>query len=308
MDTPLDLEATSAGSPIRVGIVLPTVQYGSSREGIEIAAATAERLGWHRVWTTDHVLVDRGTGDRYGRVYEAITTLTWVAATHRRIGLATSVIVVPQRNAVVLAKELATLDALSNGRLSVGVGVGWNEIEYENLGEGERFHQRGAFLDETIRMWRRLWSGLQEPFEGRFHQFADFVFEPLPAQGAGMPIWVGGASNGALVRAGTLGNGYHATSTSPAELQARLAIVREAARAAGRPNPVASVRVGVRFDGATAKGAGYAMRGTPAQIVAEVRSFQAAGATELALFFGENDPERLVAVMERFDEEVLGAL
>src|SRR6185437_11725705 len=122
--------------------------------------------------------------------YEAVLTLAWVGARHPGLRLATSVIVVPQRDAVLLAKELATLDSLSGGRLLVGVGVGWNEKEFENLGLGERFHVRGAYLDETIRLWRHLWSGSAEPFHGRFHVIADFAFGPLPVQ-APLPIVVG---------------------------------------------------------------------------------------------------------------------
>jgi len=159
------------------GLVLPTMRAGASSEVIEAGAEAAERLGWTTVWTTDHVLVPHAAAGEYGRIYEAITTLAWVGARHPRLRLGTSVIVVPQRNAVVLAKELATLDALSEGRLLVGVGVGWNESEFANLGATERFSRQGAYLDETIRLWRHLWSGSSQPFEGALHQLHDFVYE-----------------------------------------------------------------------------------------------------------------------------------
>ena len=127
--------------------------------GIEAAAEVAERLGWSTVWTTDHVLVATTRAADYGRIYEAILTLAWVGARHPRLRLGTSVIVVPQRNAVVLAKELATLDSLSDGRVTAGVGVGWTEAEFANLGMADRFHVRGAYLDETIRLWRHCGRG-----------------------------------------------------------------------------------------------------------------------------------------------------
>ena len=114
------------------------------------------------------------------------------------------------RNAVVLAKELATLDSLVGGRLVAGVGVGWNEVEFGNVGAAEMFHQRGAYLDETILLWRHLWSGDPSPFQGRFHQFSDFRFGPLPAQGGALPIVVGGRSAAAMRRAGRVGDGFHA--------------------------------------------------------------------------------------------------
>jgi probable F420-dependent oxidoreductase len=211
---------------MKFGLILRNTGAGSSREAIEAGAETAERLGWETVWTTDHVLVPRAAAAEYGQTFEAIATLAWVGARHARLKLGTSVIVVPQRNAVLLAKELATLDVLSEGRLIVGVGVGWNEIEFANLGAADRFHRRGAYLDETIRLWRHLWSGSSEPFEGAFHSFHDFVFGPLPAQRERVPIIVGGSSPAALRRAGALGDGYHATRATPGALPPRQPVGR----------------------------------------------------------------------------------
>src|SRR5205085_2567357 len=145
---------------------------------------TASRLGWSSAWTTDHLLVPHAAAGDYGTIYDVIVTLGWVGGRHPDLRLGTSVIVVPMRNAVVLAKELATLDSLLGGRLVAGVGVGWNEVEFGNVGTAALFHRRGAYLDETIRLWRHLWSGATTPFEGEFHQFVDFVFGPLPAEGA----------------------------------------------------------------------------------------------------------------------------
>ena len=164
------------------GLCLPNFPAGASPEGIEAATEVAERLGMSAVWTTDHVLVPNGAAPDYGRIYEALLTLAWVGARHQRVRLATSVIVVPQRNAVLLAKELATLDSLSGGRVTAGVGIGWNEPEFANLGMADRFHVRGAYLEETVRLWRHLWSGSTDPFHGRFHTIDDFAFAPLPVQ------------------------------------------------------------------------------------------------------------------------------
>lgn len=283
------------------GICLPNFPDGASPEGIEAAAEVAERLGWSAVWTTDHVLVPREDADEYGRIYEAILTLAWVGARHRRIRLGTSVIVVPQRNAVLLAKELASLDSLSGGRVIAGVGVGWNPAEFANVAAEDRFHARGAYLDETIRLWRHLWSGSIEPFRGRFHVIEDFTFGPLPDQGATLPILVGGRAEPALRRAGALGDGYHSSATSPSQYAQRIPIVSAAAETAGRPMPWLSARVRVDFDGATT---GYAMRGSPEAIAAEVRAFADLGVSHLALWFGATDPAELVARAERFSLEV----
>jgi probable F420-dependent oxidoreductase len=284
------------------GLCLPNFPDGASPEGIDAAADAAERLGFSTVWTTDHVLVPRSAASDYGRIYEAILALAWVGARYPRIRLGTSVIVVPQRNAIVLAKELASLDSLSGGRVTAGVGVGWNEAEFANVGAGDRFHVRGAYLDETIRLWRHLWSGTTEPFEGRFHPLTDFVFGPAPVQGASLPILVGGRADGALRRAGALADGYHSSAASPAQYAERLPTIRAAAEAAGRPMPSLSARVRVEFD--TTAGEGYAMRGSPEQIAAEIGTWAGLGVTHLALWFGTTDADRVVALAERFDREV----
>jgi probable F420-dependent oxidoreductase len=283
------------------GICLPNMPDGSNPEGIDAAAAVAEKLGWSTVWTTDHVLVNRASAADYGRIFEAILTLAWVGARHTKIKLGTSVIVVPQRNAILLAKELATLDALSGGRVIAGVGVGWNEAEFANLGVADRFHVRGAYLDETINLWRHLWSGSTQPFKGRFHALDDFTFGPLPAQGAGLPIWVGGRSDAALRRAGGLADGYHSSAVGPDEYRPRAAKVSEAAKAAGR-TAAFSARVNVRLGEST--GSGYAMRGSPEAVAAEVRAFAELGVTHLALAFGQTSAEGVTAAAERFAREV----
>ena len=285
------------------GICLPNFPDGASPEGIDAAAEVAERLGWSTAWTTDHVLVPRDSTADYGRIYDAIMTLAWVGARHATIRLATSVIVVPQRNAVVLAKELATLDSLTDGRVVAGVGVGWNRTEFANLGMADRFHVRGAYLDETIRLWRHLWSGSSEPFHGQFHDIEDFVFGPLPEQGAELPIVVGGRAEPALKRAGTLGDGYHASVSSPEQFGERVPIVRDAAAAAGRDTPWFSARARVEFGAAASTS--YAMRGTPEDIATEIRAFADVGVTHLALWFGTTEPAELVARAERFGREVV---
>jgi probable F420-dependent oxidoreductase len=285
------------------GLVLPTLRAGASREVIEAGAEVAQRLGWTTVWTTDHVLVPRAAAREYGRIYEAITTLAWVGARHPALLLGTSVIVVPQRSAVVLAKELATLDSLSDGRLLVGVGVGWNEAEYGNLGVADRFSRRGAYLDETIGLWRHLWSGSHGPFEGTFHDLHDFTFEPLPVQRARLPILVGGGSDGALRRAGSLGDGYHSSDTSPAAYGLRIPAIRAAAEASKRAMPRLSARINVRSGPLV--GGEYSLSGRASAMVEEVRAFASIGVEHLALGFEPREPDAFVAAVERFDRDVV---
>src|SRR5947207_75087 len=235
------------------------------------AVELAEEHGFTDVWVTDHILIDHAGADDYGRIYEAVTTLAWIAGLSSKVRLGASVIVVPMRNAVVVAKQLATLDALSDGRLIAGFGVGWNAAEFANLGLAERFHERGAYTEEAIALCRHLWSGSREPFRGRFHSFEDFFFQPLPAQGIDVPIWLGGRDERALRRAGRLADAYHASAASPAALAGRIPVVREAAEAASRPMPRLSGRARVELDAGAESF--YTMHGSPAEVASDIRAF-----------------------------------
>ncbi len=288
------------------GLVLPSFTSEATAEGIEAGAEIADHLGWSTVWATDHVLVHESDRD-YSCIYEPLTTLAYVAAKHPRLKIGTSVVNVPLRNAVVLGKALASLDALTRGRLRVGVGRGDQDDvpEFESLGVGALYHRRGAFLDETIRMGRHLWSGSTEPFEGQFFHLRDFGFGPLPFQGAGLPILVGGRSSAAYRRAGTLADGFHATRRSPAEMAEVIPLIRAAAVAAGRPMPRVSVRTRVRL-GST--GSGYALGPTAEAIHAHLEAYAAAGVEHVAFLFDATSPEDVRDSAKRLASEVLADL
>jgi probable F420-dependent oxidoreductase len=285
------------------GLALPNLGAGASPEGLIAAVDAAEAHGFTDVWTTDHLLIDRANADDYGRLFEAVTTLAFLAGHSRAIRLGTSVIVAPMRNAVVMAKELATLDALSAGRLIAGFGVGWNAKEFGNVGAADRFHERGAYLEETIAVCRHLWSGSKEPFHGRFHHFEDFVFEPLPAQGAALQIWLGARDERALRRVGRLADGYHASATSPAKYAPRIPIIRAAAEAAGRPMPRLSARA--RLELGSGPESFYTIHGSARDAAAELRAFARLGVDHLVLAFPPRDPDGIRRAVDRFTSEVV---
>lgn len=288
------------------GVCVPNYRPGAAREGMLAASETAERLGWSSIWTTDHVLPDRGErASEYEHLYEALSTLAWLGGQTSTVRLGLSVLVVPMRNPVVLAKELATIDALTDGRLVVGVGIGWNREEFENVGIGKRFAHRGAFLEDTVAMWRYLWGGSQGPYKGRFDSFGEIGFSPLPVQGQQLPIWIGAAADVAVARAGRIAEGYQSSRAGPDEMRHRAGIIAAAAEAAGRPMPVLSSRVSVHFDGADSPG--YVLRGTTADMLDQVRAFRDAGVTQLSLDFWKTRPDEIVADMERFDREIIAA-
>ena len=286
-------------------LILPAKRHGANPEAILATTLTAERLGWRTVMSDDHVLVPSEGGGAYETIFEVITMLAWLGGQTTRIRLAPSVIVVPQRNAVVVAKELASIDALTGGRVTAGVGIGWNRREYETLGMADRFPVRGAYLDETIALWRHLWSGSPEPFEGRFHQVRDSVMSPLPPQGAELPILVGGRSDHGVRRAGRLGDGYHLSQNGPGGMLARLPLLRDAAAAAGRPVPPISARVQIYFGDPPPGHTPAAIHGTPDDIRRTIDEWETIGLDELAIDIDETDADRGVRKLERLHQEVL---
>jgi probable F420-dependent oxidoreductase len=295
------------GNDIAFGICIPNFRAGTGPETMLAATQTAERLGWHSALTTDHILADSAVRAKdYRHIYEALASVAWLAGQTTTIRLGMSVLVAPMRNAMVLAKELATIDALSGGRLIAGIGIGWNKVEFESVGEGERFSHRGVWLEETVALWRHLWAGGEGPYVGRFDSFEEGYFSPLPPQGAELPIWIGATAERALLRAGRIADGYHSTRADPEVMRERVRIVSEAAAAAARPTPTVSARLTVDFSG-TLEGPSI-VTGTPEEMAAHVRAYADAGTDHLAVDFGEVDPDRAAAAIERFDREVVAGL
>jgi probable F420-dependent oxidoreductase len=197
---------------VHFGVILPNYGEGSSPAGIRQTVEAAEELGFDSVWTTEHVIVGQEAVDPYGRVYEPLVTLAWIAGWTSRIGLGTSIILVPLHNPMHLAKEVATLQELSSGRFTLGVGMGWHRDEYEFM--GVPFEGRGRRGDEVIRIVRALWSG-ERDFDGSVWSFHDATFAPLPSPQP--EIWVGGSSDRAIRRAVELGDAWHPSRGSDAD-------------------------------------------------------------------------------------------
>lgn len=289
-----------------IGLILPTKGAGTGPEALDAAAAVAQERGWRSVWVTDHLLVPHAEEeDEYGCILEALTALTYVGARYSDLVIGTSVVVPAMRDAPLLAKQLATLDLLTGGRLEVGVGASdaADALEYANLGKEERFAARGAYLDEAVALWRHLWSGSREPFVGRFHRLEDFCFAPLPAQGAAIPILCGGRSGRALRRVVELADGYHAAQTGPHDLEEKLPGLAQACAERGRAMPRVSVRTRVHFDQAPTTR--YALCGSDEHMIDELVAFARAGAAELDVVFDAVAPTELRALAERFDDRVV---
>jgi probable F420-dependent oxidoreductase len=201
--------------PVHLGVILPNYGPGSTPDGIRKRAETAEEAGVDSVWATEHIIVGAEAVDPYGRVFDPLVTLAWIAGFTSRVGLGTSIVLVPLHHPVRLAKEAATLQELSGGRLRLGVGMGWHEDEFRFM--GYEFAGRGRRADEAIRLMRALWRG-DDAFQGEHWSFADAAFAPLP--GTEPELWVGGASDRAVRRALDLGDVWHPSrGVGPADVR-----------------------------------------------------------------------------------------
>jgi probable F420-dependent oxidoreductase len=195
------------------GIHLPHAGERASPILIRRFAVQAEALGIADVWVSEHIILPRTQFLRPLPFYEPVLTLTWVAAVTERVNLGTSVLVLPMRHPIPLAKELATLQNLSNGRLILGAGVGWLEPEFAAL--GAPFHDRGRRMDEGIALMRAVWTQDPVTFATRHipAEITDMTMTPLPV--APIPLWIGGSSDAALRRAIRLADGWHGSRETP---------------------------------------------------------------------------------------------
>jgi probable F420-dependent oxidoreductase len=208
----------------QVGLMLPTAAPGARPDTAVRFARAAEAAGLHSVWIIDRLVFDN---------VEPLLALAAVAATTTRVQLGTSVLLGTLRPPALLAKQVATLDVLSGGRVILGLGVGSRPDDF--AAAGVPYAARGARLAEAIKVLRQVWSGAPLQHEGRAYQLAAGPIGPRPVQQGGPPIWVGGSAEAALRRAGRLADGYIGSSSGgPAGLRASADTVRQAAAAAGR--------------------------------------------------------------------------
>ena len=199
---------------MQLGIHLPHIGRKAGPDAILRAAVQAEDLGFADVWVSEHVILPKDAPyPPSPAFYEPILTLTWAAAATRRIRLGTSVIVLPMHHPVPVAKQVATLQCLSGGRVIFGIGVGWLEAEFAAL--GVPFRERGRRTDESIALMRALWSEDPVSFPTKYitAAIADMRMQPRPS--APIPIWVGGSSDKALARAVKLCDGWHGSRLPP---------------------------------------------------------------------------------------------
>jgi probable F420-dependent oxidoreductase len=291
-------------------------------------ASEGEAMGYDYCTISDHVMIPRDieakypysdTGEFPGRAggdrHEQLTTVTFVAAKTSTLRIVTSVTVVPHRPPVLTAKTLATIDVLSEGRFTWGIGVGWCKEEFEAVGT-EPFEERGAVTDETIAVCRELWSNQNPSYKGKYAGFSNVFFQPLPAQKR-IPIWVGGESGPAMRRTARLGDAWYPIGTNPrnrldtlARLQGGLERLHKLTREAGRDTKEVGLAYRFsQFGGGIPERADNGDRrlgsGDNAAIVGDLRALRDLGVIAVDFNFGGDTADAVVANMRRFREDVL---
>lgn len=225
---------------MKLSVEFPSIAFREGPDAVVRMAQAIEEIGYDEIAVFDHVVMgwptDAREAPRYPTrmpVLEPLVLLGFAAAVTSRIGLSTEVLVLPQRQAVLVAKQVSTIDTLSGGRMRLGVGVGWQECEFDALGLG--WQDRGRRMDEAIDVLRSCWADEQIDYVGDHHRLDAIAMDPKPPQGGRLPIWVGGDAPVAHRRAGRLGDGWMGTTGVPDDvIRAGVATIRQTAESCGR--------------------------------------------------------------------------
>jgi probable F420-dependent oxidoreductase len=285
--------------------------FEATPEGIVTTACKAEALGFDAVLVNDHIIVDSSPRSAvWTNTYDPLIALSFIAAHTTRIRLGTSVLIMPYRNPIATAKMMATLDRMSGGRVIAGVGVGWNEAEFQAL--GVPFRERGARTTEYLRLWQACWAPGEVSFEGQFFSFANMHVNPKPLQQPHPPIWIGGSSPAALRRAAAFAQVWQPTPTPLADLMERQADLHRACDMIGRQDiPETRMSFRVNFSAITGNTIPLGAKrptgqGTPRQVAEDIQRYRhEAGLDAFQINFnGCHNLDQLISSMDCFMQEV----
>ncbi|WP_329430714.1 LLM class flavin-dependent oxidoreductase [Streptosporangium sp. NBC_01495] len=258
---------------MRIGVNVPNFGPGTDPGALRGWAQTVEGLGFHLLMVSDHVVITPDVAEQYpAPFYEPFTTLSWLAGVTGEIRLGTTVLIVPYRHPLLVARMAANLDRLSGGRLVLGVGVGWARQEFEAL--GVPFERRGALTDDHLRVMRAAWEDDEDYRAGR------------------IPIWVGGNSDAGLRRAVRLGEAWHPLRLTPGRMREALGRLRVIADEEGRPVPGFAPRIALRLTGSPIAAPGrLAGEGTIDQVLDDLEQLRLLGADTVVLDPFDGDPQ-----------------
>ncbi len=296
---------------MQFGVWIPNCRHLATAEVIRSTALRAEQLGYDSVWVSDHVIVPNAQVPRIGAcIYDPLVTLAVIAGASERVRLGTTVLIVPYRNPVVTAKMISSLDALSGGRVIVGIGAGWLAEESAML--GAPFEERGPMTDEYLAAMQELWSSPAPSFSGKYTQFDALQFEPKPVQKPYPPIWVGGHGRASLRRAAAAGAAWHPINHSVADIQSGHAELKRLSAALGRSHPptitlrndTRVLRLGERAP--MPLHGGRVLAAEPNALADQISELKAIGVEHLVLEFLAADSTDLGEQMTVFAEKVRG--
>jgi probable F420-dependent oxidoreductase len=314
---------------MQFGFNLPNSGSLAAPEIMARIAREGEALGYDYLTVTDHVVLPDMAEPGYpysesGAFYstdsayrhEMLTLAAWLAASVSRLRLVLAVLVVPHRPAVLAAKQLATVDVLSGGRLTVGIGAGWLKAEFDAV-VTTPFAERGAVTDEYVAAFRTLWTEKKPVIDGKYVHYNALLLEPKPVQQPHPPIWVGGESGPSVRRAARLGDAWYPIGTNNAHpldslprYRAGIERLRRATENAGRPRDAVALtyrvkRYGEVLSPTASDGERRLFSGSERDIIGDIRALRDLGVTAIDFDFERPDPDAVIAEMRAFKERVL---
>ncbi len=295
---------------MKFGVCIPHYGRAIDTESLTEMAVRAEEIGFDSVWVTDHIIVPHVLPDRPPEIVyrhnmlEPITLLAHLGAVTKRVNLGTSVVILPYRNPVILAKAIATADVLSNGRVIFGAAVGWMEGEFEAL--NAEFEKRGAVSDEYLQLLKELWTNQTPKFEGELFSLNDVTFSPMPVQQPHPPVWIGGRSRAGARRAAKYGDFWHPVQIPAREVKDKADYMRNYCRRISRESPPQiSFRCNLQFSDSLVAGDRGALQGTAEDIIGDIRDYADAGVSHIIMEIpGESFHDKFNA-MERFQRDIV---
>ena len=314
------------------GFNIPTRGPTATNKGIAALATRGEALGFNWLAVPDHIVIPNNIASRYpysqtgqfpggdsGECLEQLTVMTYLAAITKKMRLLSSVMVVPHRGAMLTAKTLATIDLLSDGRVTVGCGAGWLEEEFNALNIPP-FAERGKVTDEYLATFKEVWTQDEPKFDGKYSQFEDITFLPKPAQRPHPPLWIGGESGPAIRRAARFGDAWYPIGANPrhplntlALFQAGIDKLRAEANKIGRDSNEITLAYWAnwyREDNLVTldDGQRHLFTGSDQQIVADAHKLKEMGVKHLLFNFQRSDLASSLASLERFASNILPQL
>ena len=291
---------------MKFGIAVPNFGAFATREHINELAGLAEELHYDSLWVSDHLIIP-ASHEVFGDTFlDPLVTLAYIAGSTDKIELGTSVIILPYRNPLVLAKMASTLDTLSRGRVILGIGAGWLEDEFKAL--GVPFGERGKITDEYIEVIRELWTNDKPEYSGEYARFSDIRFLPKPERKPHPPVWVGGESQRAIERAARYGDGWHPFGLTPDIFREKAEYLKTLLPTEKKEGFVMSLRRNIEINDKREFSPDETLRGGMEKIASGIREYGEAGVDHLILYILGRDFKAILSTLRVFAEEIRPAL